>query len=311
MDQVVSVIIPAYNSAKFIRETIESVLNQTWKNIEVIVVDDGSTDDTLEVVKSFEKQGVKVFTQANKGGCAARNFGFKKSTGQFIQFLDADDMISSDKLDRQLAILLSSGNYQNKTIHCRWGRFNEDPGKVSSWGPHESICRNMKPADWLISDHMSMTGCWLVHRSIIEKGGFWDETLKRNQDGEFFSRLLLYVDEVLYCDEVSVFYRSGIAGSVSQTFSRGAAESTLKAIELIESYINVLEKSKRADAAMANKYMAYAFSFYADYPDLAGRAEYKAKILGGGSVKLKGGMGLKSIEAVLGWKAALQLKKYL
>jgi len=309
MDKLVSVIIPAYNAEKYITETIDSVLNQTWKNIEIIVVDDGSADNTLQVIKPFEEYGVKIFTQLNKGGCAARNAGFKSSSGEFIQFLDADDLLSADKIEKQLLMLLATAGYKNKIIHCKWSRFFKNIKEVSDPGPHESIRRNLKPADWLITDHMSMTGCWLMHRSLIDKGGLWDEKLKRNQDGEFFSRLLVFAEEVLYQDEVTVYYRSGIPNSVSQNNSYAAAESALRAIELIEKYIFSLEKSEKANQVLANKYIEFVYENYIKYPDLSYKAETKVKSLGGATLKLRGGAGLKTLEAVLGWKMALRLKK--
>lgn len=100
----VSVIIPAYNTAAYLAETIESVLQQTYRDFEVIVVDDGSSDNTAEVARSFAPP-VTVLTKANGGPAAARNLAIQNSTGEFIAFLDSDDLWVADKLAEQVALL--------------------------------------------------------------------------------------------------------------------------------------------------------------------------------------------------------------
>jgi len=309
---MVSVIIPAYNSESYIAETLNSVFAQTYKDLEIIVVDDGSKDGTVEIIKKYELAGVICLTQHNKGACAARNIGYKNSSGDFIQFLDADDILSPDKIEKQLQQLLTTKNYQNKIIHCRWGRFYQDnTADVRWWGPHELIRRDLKPADWLVANHMSMTGCWLTPRQLIEKGGLWDESLKKNQDGEFFSRLMMHAEEVLYCDEVRVYYRSDVATSVSRNKSSAAAESSLKAIDLIASYLFALETSNRTRLATANMYQDFIYANFISFPELAQIAEEQVKALGGASIKLPGGPALRVMNRLLGWKSTLLLKKNL
>ena len=95
---LVSILIPCYNSEKWLAETLESALAQTWQNKEIIVVDDGSTDSSLEIAKTFESNKVKVLRQDNRGASAARNLGLTNAQGDFIQYLDADDLLSEDKI---------------------------------------------------------------------------------------------------------------------------------------------------------------------------------------------------------------------
>lgn len=104
MEPLVSILIPCYNAEKWLAETLESALAQTWDNIEIIVVDDGSTDKSLAVAKQFEPDGVKVISQANKGASAARNRAFQESQGDFIQYLDADDLLVPDKIELQVKL---------------------------------------------------------------------------------------------------------------------------------------------------------------------------------------------------------------
>ncbi len=102
---LISVIIPTFNNKTTIRETIDSVLNQTWRNLELIVINDGSQDSTLDIVNSIEDSRLKVFSYPNAGAAASRNRGISQATGEFISFLDADDLWTTDKLEAQLKAL--------------------------------------------------------------------------------------------------------------------------------------------------------------------------------------------------------------
>ena len=96
---LVSILIPAYNAAPYIAETLDSALAQTWYNIEIIVVDDGSRDDTLAIAKTYESKRVKVISQdKNRGQTAALNRSLAEARGDFIQYLDADDILEPQKI---------------------------------------------------------------------------------------------------------------------------------------------------------------------------------------------------------------------
>ena len=107
---LVSIIIPTFNSAKFLSQTIESALNQTYKNTEIIIVDDNSTDKTVEIIKNYQNKNSKIkfykiknYKKTGSGsGSKPRNFGIKKSKGKYIAFLDSDDLWEKNKLQRQV-----------------------------------------------------------------------------------------------------------------------------------------------------------------------------------------------------------------
>ena len=103
MSELVSILIPAYNAEKWISHTINSALSQTWKNKEIIIVDDGSCDNTFEIAKKFESDNVKVVSQENKGASSARNTAISYAQGSYIQWLDADDLLAPDKIAIQMS----------------------------------------------------------------------------------------------------------------------------------------------------------------------------------------------------------------
>ena len=105
---LISVIIPVYNKSEFIKETVDSVVKQSYRNLEIIVVDDGSTDNSLDIVNSLNDSRLRVFSQPNSGVERARNYGFSKSVGSFVTFQDADDLMSQDRLKKQIDFFVSN-----------------------------------------------------------------------------------------------------------------------------------------------------------------------------------------------------------
>jgi glycosyltransferase involved in cell wall biosynthesis len=107
-DPLVSILIPCHNAARWLAATLESALAQTWPRTEIILVNDGSTDDSAAIARGFASRGVRVIDQPNSGPGAALNRALRESTGEFVKFLDADDLISSDAVALQVAALGAS-----------------------------------------------------------------------------------------------------------------------------------------------------------------------------------------------------------
>jgi len=210
---LVSILIPAYNAEEWIRSTLDSAVAQTWENIEIIVIDDGSTDRTAEVAKEYVSEGVRVYSQTNQGAAAARNEAFRRSKGQFIQWLDADDILSEDKIVLQMEaseskeILLSSAW---GTFLYRADRAEFVPGVLWS---------DLSVVEWLLAklernEHMQ-TATWLVSRELTEAAGPWDTTLLGDDDGEYFCRVLLASKGVHFIPGAKVYYRAAGNSSLS------------------------------------------------------------------------------------------------
>ena len=185
---MVSILIPAFNAAPFIRDTLKSAIVQTWKNIEIIVVDDGSSDQTLSIARQFQCKNVCVVSQKNQGAAATRNRAFSLSQGDYVQWLDADDLLSSDKIERQINALLD-GAGEKTLLSSEWAYFYYRQ-KKAVFSP-TALWNDLSPVEWLCRKmgqnlHMQ-TATWLVSRELTEAAGPWDTRLLGDDDGEYFA----------------------------------------------------------------------------------------------------------------------------
>ena len=208
MKPLVSILIPAYNAEHWIADTIRSALAQTWPRKEIIIVNDGSCDVTAAIARRFASKTVPVISQQNHGASTARNKALELCQGDYIQWLDADDLLSPDKVAHQMAaaqecqdkrILLSSG----------WGYFMYRPSKAK-FIPTPLWC-DLSAVEWLVrmwenNAHMQ-TATWLVSRELTHAAGPWDARLLNNDDGEYFCRVLGASNGVRFVPDVKVFYR--------------------------------------------------------------------------------------------------------
>ncbi|MBE9209049.1 glycosyltransferase family 2 protein [Nostoc sp. LEGE 06077] len=310
MEPLVSIIIPCYNAASWIGETLESALNQTWKNTEIIVVDDGSTDASLEITKKFIFRGIKVISQTNRGASAARNRGFQESQGGFIQYLDADDLLAPDKIERQLKIFNSTDNLEY-IASGEWARFYQKPQEALFLA--QSIWQDMSPVDLLVEaweNHLMMhPAAWLVPKQIAEKAGLWNESLSLNDDGEYFCRVLLASKGVKFCQGAKSYYRSGNTNSLSGSKSRRAWESAFLSSEIGTTNLLAREDSPTTRHACATVFQRFIYEVYPDVPDLRKKAETKVQQFGGSDIKPIGGPMFKLLSTFLGWKLAKKVQK--
>ncbi len=182
---LISVIIPAYNAEKTIRETIESVLNQTFQDFEIIVINDGSQDATLEIISSIKDPRLKVFSYPNAKQAASRNKGFAHSIGEFIAFLDADDLWTANKLEAQLKAL--QDNPQAAVVYS-WSHCIDESGQFLREASHSTTNGDVY-AKLLLCDFLDNGSNPLIRRqALIEVGGF-DESLPPAEDWDMWLRL--------------------------------------------------------------------------------------------------------------------------
>lgn len=256
MKPLVSILIPAYNAESWIADTLNSALHQTWPRKEIIVVDDGSTDRTLKIAEKFVKDGVKVLSQKNQGGSAARNKAFSLCHGDYIQWLDADDLLEPEKISRQMKFAENGGS-PRLLLSSEWGRFLFRVKRAKF--VQTTLWEDLQPVEWLIrkmSQNIWMIpGTWLVSRELTEAAGPWDERLSFDDDGEYFCRVLLKSDGVKFIRGAKTFYRVTGPGSMSNVDkTEKKLNSAWISIRLHIQYLQSLEDSERVRQA-AIKYL--------------------------------------------------------
>ncbi len=308
---LVSILIPCYNSASWIAETLESALAQTYSKTEIIIVDDGSTDATFEIAKQYARSNLKVIHQENKGQCAAENRAIREAQGNFIQYLDADDLLAPDKIERQIALL---GADETEYISsCEWARFYESPeGATFKYQP---LWQDLQPIDWLVcawENHLMMHGAaWLIPRQIIEKAGPWDERLSLINDFDYFSRILLASRGIKFCLGARTYYRSGNKSSLSANISKQARQSQFLSLCLGTATLLNVENSSQTRRTCADVFQRFIYEAYPDVPELRHQARAKVRELGGTKLKAAGGPFFNVVAAITGWKVAKRIQLLL
>ena len=216
----VSVIIPVYNKREYIKETVNSVLNQDFGSFEIIVVDDGSTDDSLEVVKSISDPRLQIFSQSNSGVERSRNFGFSKSVGPFVVFLDADDLMSSNRLRKQVDLFNAT---KDLVLVGTWASVIDHSGEmIGSIRPPTSNAA-LQLAHLFRNQFVSSSV--MIKRSVIENGVVFNESRGKRfaEDYDLWLRLA-QKGQVSNIPEKLTAYRR-LNASRSQSIDRSLLES--------------------------------------------------------------------------------------
>ncbi|MGY0392955.1 glycosyltransferase family 2 protein [Bizionia sp. KMM 8389] len=254
---LVSIIIPTYNRAHLIGETLDSVLSQTYTNWECIVVDDGSTDATKEIVTAYTEQDGRF--QYHKrpenhlsGGNGARNYGLTLAKGTYINWLDSDDLFAPEKLAKQIEVLLSSNANVNV---CLGVFFNVFPGDVKDkyWSKHEAISKSV--FDALVTQQIRwQTGAVLWNRCFLNNYS-WDESLKGGQEWLFHILQALHINDAnfVFMDDVLLYIRD------SNTSITRDAPLDKRYSNYLLARIRLLDVLQKKDKALFQAY------FYATY----------------------------------------------
>ena len=189
-ENLVSIIIPTHNRADMIIETLMSVINQSYKEFELIIVDDHSIDETEQVIKSFQEKysdrDIVYIKSEKKGGCAARNLGLSLAKGCYVQFFDDDDIMYEDYIKSRVDVMKKK---KCDYVACNYNYFDSDTGKII-----RKV--NVASIDHSIQMHIFFpaltTQLFLLSRKCVNIIGKWGEQIKRCQDMAYFHRLFLY-----------------------------------------------------------------------------------------------------------------------
>jgi glycosyltransferase involved in cell wall biosynthesis len=307
---LVSIIIPCYNSESFVADAIQCSLDQTYQSCEIIVIDDGSTDRSAEIIESFGER-IQHVSSSNKGGCSARNLGFEKAMGSFIQFLDSDDLMAPDKIEKQLATIESHPNWIST---CPYVDFENSISEVDASIDRSPLTDSSDPFDWIIerisshSSKSSVTHSFLTPRELIRRAGPWNENLKINQDGEFFTRVLLQAEEIRFEANTQVYYRRHQNPSVSKVRSSDRVISSIDACKNIASHVVQKKDNEEIRQALRQMYLGVIHTYYPQFAHEIEEAESAISELGFESLGTFGGPNFQRLSRIIGFKNALRLR---
>ncbi|KAB0666489.1 glycosyltransferase [Oryzomonas japonica] len=210
----VSVVITCYNYGKYLDYCLGSVLGQTFKDIEIIVIDDGSSDNTEEVMSTYVKNPlVSYIKQENKGQAAAKNVGVRQAQGDFVAFLDADDLWDNNKLEMQMAL------FSRKQIGVVYScaRYIDEQGRKLDYRLESKYLtpRSGKVSNYLFLDNFVPFSSSIVRKRCLENLGLFDESLKMGIDWDLWLRISTEY-EFDFIAEPLLAYRIGHSGQMSK-----------------------------------------------------------------------------------------------
>lgn len=312
---LVSIIVSCYNGEKYVAATLDSLITQTYHNIEIIVVDDGSADASAEIVKNYQDKRIKYYFQENKGQCAALNKGFALSSGSLIKFYDADDILHPDVIEGQVKAL--EGKSETEISFIEWKRFfndklPDDINKVS----YNTLRRDCTPVEHITFTNgtpMFQCGMWLIPRALLYKTRLWDERLSLINDTEFFSRIFTKVSKLIFSERGITLYRTNFkSSSLSSDFSKKGIKSAILSVDLTARWLLEIENSERIKKIIASSYvmiLEWAFPGHASYCKMIEKRleSYPKSYI----IHTRSGKAYNMIMRFFGWKIAKRLaRKY-
>lgn len=252
---LVSVVIATYNMSKYLPSAIQSALNQTYKNIEILVIDDGSTDSTREAMAAFEEeQRVTYLLQQNKGQASAKNHGIRKATGDYIAFLDADDTWEPEKLELQVPVLMASRSVG--LVYSRLAYIDENGIKQGVL--NDRLFRGRISGPLLIENFIAFGSC-LVRRECFELLGRFKENVRMGIDYDLWLRFSTRY-EFDYVDRPLLNYR--VWGGQMSKNCKGRYENGIAIMnKFLADFPDVVDKSTQNEA-WAHTYLGFGRCMY-------------------------------------------------
>jgi glycosyltransferase involved in cell wall biosynthesis len=312
---LISICIPLYKAQSYLRDTLNSLAIQSYSDFEVILVNDGDKSDYEAILQEFKHLNIQYHYQENEGAGAARNKAFFLSKGDYIKFMDADDLISADTLLAQIKLAFKNPGH---IISGTWGRFFDDD--LNTFEPEiESIYKDCDGRNWIIESwvqgpNMTQPGIFLIPRQLILTNGLWKEELSKGpcDDLEFFTRMILSSAGIKFCDNSTLYYRSGHFYNLSGLKSKESFEWYLETVSSATSYLlKPLAEDKKAKEAAAVQFTILAFKAFPYHPTISRTAFLYAEQLGGCNYHFPAGGFTKLLNTFIGWKNTIRLKRLL
>lgn len=286
MQPLVSILIPNYNKACYLRATLDSVLNQTYANWECIVVDDHSTDESWSILEEYTDldSRFRVFRTPRdfkRGGNGARNFGFELSKGCYIQWLDSDDVIHPRKIEIQLEDLLQEGGLAISVSN--WATFDVSVDleillENYRWNlfPNQGV--EFLLALWKMESYVPHHA-YFFSREVQIKAGMWDSNLIRNQDGEMMTRILVNANKIIFSNEVLAYYRMPNHNHTSRQVSENSLNSLLDSYRLSDKWLLDIADTPTIREILALNYQRLIKLIIREFPEIAQSALDQINIL--------------------------------
>lgn len=286
---LVSVIVPVYNAEDFISECLDSLIRQTYKNLEIIIIDDGSTDATRQVILEYKERykNIIYFHQKNEGCSSAKNKGLQFARGSYIQYLDADDLLSLDKIEHQVDAIkgLDDAIAVCKTVMFEITSKKETGIEIDTdflYSTNDSLSFILNLYGINGKNGMIQPNSFLTPKTIIDSINNWNTSLSPSpdEDGEYFCRALLRAKHIIFTEGINYYRKIPSKPSLSKQKSlahaKGAIQSVLLKKNHILSKVNTLEVRKLFAIHLAQ----CAYLYTKAYPELIKEIKKEIKMLG-------------------------------
>ncbi len=252
-NKLISVIIPLYNKEKYIEDTIKSVLNQTFTDFELIIVNDGSTDNSLKVIEKFNDERINVFSKENAGVSSARNYGIYKSKGEYIAFLDADDTYFKEHLNNLYYFML-----QNKGVNIVCDKYTSDKKIKSSENATITVINKNNILNYFSKSQFPFSLCnCLIKRKYIENYNLnFEEKLSIGEDINFILKLNQY-SKIYLTNKYGLFYNRDDEDSIMNKLSKYRSLPNYFKNVAIHKYTSL--ENKKMKKFLQNEYLKIAF----------------------------------------------------
>jgi glycosyltransferase involved in cell wall biosynthesis len=314
--KLVSIIIPTYNAQDFISECIQSVINQTYRNIEIIIINDGSTDSTREIIEKFDDIRIRIINQVNKGASFSKNVGLAHAKGDYIQYLDADDKLSKDKILNQVLIL---ENNRSCIAVCKTKIISNDLSINDSEIDTDIISDQVSGLQFLLNllgakgkFAMVQPNAYLVPIEVIKKSGSWYTDLYPcpDEDGEYFSRILLNSKKVYFANGINYYRKITTNISLSKQIDRKRIHNQLKTT--VRKFENIFEL--RSDAVIMRLFQQnithVVYQYGLEFPEIIQMGKEQLTKYGINKYKFISLSKFSTISRFIGINNTFKLKRY-
>lgn len=308
---LVSICIPAHCAEKYISQCLDALLAQTHQPIEIIVVNDGSTDRTPQMLKTYATKGINTIETTKGGASRARNLAFKAAKGDLIVFFDADDYVEKHFVETQVKMLKAQ---QDAVVLADWGRFYHDD--LETFNLQKSPIENFSFYQWINKywkegNPMTNPGRALIPRKLVEQAGLWDESLSLDDDFEFFTRIFKSSKQIIFNQQAALYYRSGNSSLSNAKHYQSRYSSYLSTVKSVNLALATFPGDGLIRQSCANILQSFVYANYPNDPELIQNVAQMIKDLGGSTLEFPAGGYTKLLKNLVGWKATKKLKSMM